>query len=180
MTPDTLRCSHLTRRGRPCRNPAAPGSDPPACAMHRRVTSDEFRVTSVALPRATQPYLPGLAPATAVAPTSDVAPTSVVAHLYLTQPAAGELRALAASAAGQDLQPEIDLTRVVLRRLMAYLDEAAEALSPEEARRIAGLLFTGARTVALLQGKRPARPAETQDWLAAALGEMGEELGREL
>ncbi len=46
-------------------------------------------------------------------------------------------------------------------------------------RRIAGLLFTGARTVALLLGKPPVRPAETQKWLAAALGEMGEELGRE-
>ena len=168
MTPDTLRCSHLTRRGRQCRNPAAPGSDPPACATHRQVTSDELRVTSEEIPRATQPYLPGLAPA----PDGG--------HFYLPRPTVDDLRALEAAGDGPDLQPEIDLTRVVLRRLMAYLDEAAEALSPEEARRIAGLLFTGARTVALLQGKRPARPAETQDWLAAALGEMGEEFGREL
>ena len=101
-------------------------------------------------------------------------------HFYLPRPAADDLRALASSGAWQELQPEVDLVRVVLRRLLAYMDESAGALSPEEARRIAGLLFTGARTVALLLGKRPARPAETQDWMAAALGEMGEEVGREL
>ena len=29
------RCQQITRRGRPCRNPALPHSDPPRCARHR-------------------------------------------------------------------------------------------------------------------------------------------------
>ncbi len=33
--PSRQPCAHLTRRGRPCRNPAAPGTEPPACYMHR-------------------------------------------------------------------------------------------------------------------------------------------------
>lgn len=139
--------------------------------------TDELRVTNEAEPVATQPYLPGLEPAPPTGPLSSDPPAG--GHFYLPDPAADDPRA-PASSAGQDLQPEIDMTRMVLRRLLAYLDESAGALSPEEARRIAGLLFTGARTVALLLGKPPVRPAETQKWLAAALGEMGEELGREL
>lgn len=84
---------------------------------------------------------------------------------------------LAATAGDPDLRSEIGLARVVLLRLMAHLQEE---LPPEELRRVAGLIFTGARTVAMLLGKRPARPDDTQQWLAAALAEMGEMVGREL
>lgn len=33
------RCTHLTRRGRPCRNPALPNSRPPACRRHARAAN---------------------------------------------------------------------------------------------------------------------------------------------
>ncbi len=144
---DKPRCAHPTTRGRPCRNPALPGTEPPVCALHRRMDGDE----------------PGRA-----------------AHLYFPRPAAADLGVLAATAGDPDLRPEIELARVVLRRLMAHLEESAGELPPEELRRVAGLVFTGARTVAMLLGKRPARPDDAQQWLAAALAEMGERYGWEL
>ncbi|HRO91317.1 MAG TPA: hypothetical protein PLC06_12520 [Promineifilum sp.] len=96
-------------------------------------------------------------------------------HLYFPRPTAAEQRVLAATADEPDLLPEVELVRLVLRRLLAHLDESAGELPVEEVRRLAALLFTGARTVALLLGKRaPARP-ETEAWLAEALREMMED-----
>ena len=79
---------------------------------------------------------------------------------------------LAATAEEPDLQPAVELVRLVLRRLLAHLDESAGELPPEETRRVAALLFTGARTVALLLGKRPPVTTDTEPWLAEALREM--------
>ena len=70
--------------------------------------------------------------------------------------------------------PEVELVRLVLRRLLAHLDEGAGELPPEETRRVAALLFTGARTVALLLGKRPPPNPEMEEWMVKALREMGE------
>ncbi|MEZ4541953.1 MAG: hypothetical protein R3C43_18420 [Chloroflexota bacterium] len=70
--------------------------------------------------------------------------------------------------------------RTVLRQLLAYLNESAGDMPPDELRRVSGLLFTGARTVALLLGKRPARPDDLADWMVAALKEMSDQYGREL
>lgn len=96
-------------------------------------------------------------------------------HLYFPRPTAAEQRVLAATADEPDLLPEVELVRLVLRRLLTHLDESAGELPVEEVRRVAALLFTGARTVALLLGKRaPTRP-ETEAWLAEALREMRED-----
>ena len=165
---DKPRCAHPTTRGRPCRNPALPGTEPPVCALHRRMGSDG-RADSRPPTTAHCPL-----------PTDPLAPDPSPAHLYFPRPAAADLGVLAASAGDPDLRPEIDLARVVLRRLMTYLEESAGELPPEELRRVAGLVFTGARTVAMLLGKRPARPDDAQQWLAAALTEMGEQHGWEL
>lgn len=107
-------CSYLTRRGRPCRNPAAPGSDPPACPRHRDRPA----------PQARQPALPLYAPA-APLPARPRA-----THFYLPAPAADALRALEADAPAGDLQSEIDLVRTVLRQLLAYLNESAGDMPP--------------------------------------------------
>jgi hypothetical protein len=40
------RCSYRTRRDRECRNPAAPGTEPPACRHHRPLTPAQPDVTS--------------------------------------------------------------------------------------------------------------------------------------
>jgi hypothetical protein len=145
-----MRCTYLTLRGRPCRNPAAPGTEPPACGRHR---SSAYR------------QLP-LEPDTLTEPPTE--------HFYFPAPTADELRALEAGELVPDLSPEVALVRVVLRRLLACLDAAAGDLPPEELRRISSLVFTGARTVAHLLGQKSARPEEAQEWLAAVLPEMAE------
>ena len=109
-------------------------------------------------------------------PPSPLLPSTLPGdHLYFPRPTAAEQRVLAATADEPDLLPEVELVRLVLRRLLAHLDESAGELPVEEVRRVAALLFTGARTVALLLGKRaPARP-ETEAWLVEALREMRED-----
>jgi hypothetical protein len=170
------RCAHLTARGRPCRNPAMPGTDPPACATHRGIRNDELRMTNEEGPAAVQPHLLGLEPA-ADPLHNDPLNTD---HFYFPRPTAADQRVIEGTAEPPDLRPEIDLVRVVLRRLLAYLDETAGELSPEEVRRVSGLVFTGARTVALLVGKRPTRPPDMEAWLQDVLREMGEKYGQEL
>ena len=176
---DKPRCAQLTARGRPCRNPATPGTDPPACARHRGISNDDLRMTNEEGPAAVQPNLPGLEPAAGDAsrPTTDPLDTD---HFYFPRPTAADQRVIEGTAELPDLRPEIDLVRVVLRRLLAYLDETAGELSPEEVRRVSGLVFTGARTVALLVGKRPTRPPDMEAWLQDVLREMGEKYEREL
>lgn len=101
---------------------------------------------------------------------------SAARHFYFPNPTADELRAIEAGGGEADLSPEVALVRVVLRRLLAYLDEAAAELPPDELRRISGLVFTGARTVAQLLAHRAARPEELQNWLVGALAEMSADL----
>jgi len=157
-------CSHLTARGRPCRNPAALGTDPPVCARHRAAKNPDptpggGEATGRQVSGNSITHLPVASPL-----------PDHPRHFYFPHPTADELAALGDEGAA-DLRPEVALVRVVLRRLLALLDEGDD-LPPEELRRVAGLLFTGARTVAALLGQRAARPPEAQDWLNAALEEM--------
>jgi hypothetical protein len=93
-------------------------------------------------------------------------------HFYFPAPSAGEWLALEASELESDLRAEVALARVLLRRLVLYLDESADALPPEEMRRLAGLIFSGTRTVAQLLA-RPARgPEGTEEWVLDALAAL--------
>ncbi len=163
-------CSHLTARGRPCRNRAALGTDPPACARHRqaRLTADGRQPTAAQSVADEQHASVDDVPSAVGGQRSTVDNTR---HFYFPHPTADERAALGDGGAAADLTPEVALVRVVLRRLLALLD-AADDLPPEEMRRVAGLVFTGAHTVAALLGHRAVRPAEAQDWLNAALEEM--------
>ena len=187
------RCTHLTNRGRPCRNPAAPGTDPPVCARHRAAATPPLpfpvgggggKATGRLINGDPTTPLPvggggGEGKATGRLINGDPTTPLPVAsplpdhtrHFYFPHPTADELAALDGDGPAADLMAEVALVRVVLRRLLALLNEGDD-LPPEELRRIAGLLFTGARTVAALLGHRAARPAEAQDWLNAALEEM--------
>lgn len=171
-------CTCLTRRGRPCRNPAAAGTNPPACARHRPRHGAEVE------PGISQPSLPGLAlSGDRPLDTDDwhLDKASLPAdNFYFPRPTAADLPVLAATGPDAGLRPEVDLVRVVLRRLVAYLDENTGDLPPEELRRVAALVFSGARTVAMLAGKHAARPAEVEPWLLEALRHMGKDYGREL
>ena len=224
-----IACTHLTRRGHPCRNPATPGSDPPACARHGRMTNDELRMTNearhaprqlalpwgdgekggkgegekgsvglrpVAPPLTTDPLTTAplttaplktdplnTAPLTTAPLNTDPLTTDPLTtdplttpHFYFPHPTAAD-RSVLEAGADADLRPELELSRVVLRRLMALLDTSGDDLPPDELRRISALAFTGARTVALLAGKHATRLPEVDDWLAAALSEMGEKTG---
>ena len=53
-------------------------------------------------------------------------------------------------------------------------------MPPDELRRVAGLVFSGARTVAQLLNHQTTNTVEAQQWLAAALAEMSSGLPVEL
>lgn len=80
-----------------------------------------------------------------------------------------------------DLRPELGVVRDVMRRLLRLWDREGEDIGLEEARKLAGLLFNGARTVAVLlfhQSRRPGNADDDiQNWLAEALEEMTRERG---
>ena len=101
-------------------------------------------------------------------------------NFYFPAPTADEQDALDDAGLEANLRPEVVLVRVVLRRLLAYLDENAGQLPPDELRRVAGLVFSGARTVAQLLNHQTTNTVEAQQWLAAALAEMSSGLPVEL
>lgn len=92
----------------------------------------------------------------------------------------GELMALEQSDEVGDLRPEIEMVRGVLRRLLRWFGDAESEVSPEEARRLSSLIFTGARTVALLLSRQPDQADDLQQWLNKALDALSDEYGLEL
>ncbi len=176
------RCTQLTRRGRPCRNGALAGSDPPRCARHP-VTGD-----------ALQPSLTGLvvgdvggATAPSRAAAGRARPRRRRARAGAEDAPAAQLRLpgladadLDAQDAADHLRHELAVVRKVLRQLAALLDDPEAALSPEETRRVAALVFSGARTVAQLMAVQARQPGHGQDWLDRALEKVGHELDLEL
>lgn len=171
-----VRCEQTTRRGRPCRNPALPDSEPPRCARHRGQPD-----------AAEQRHLPGLLPdlddqpaIRSVPVAKRPAPEAPDAHQpHLPGYWAWELAELELDGLSPDLRQEVQMVRVVILRLLRLWDNPAQPLAPEEARRLATLIFSGARTVAHLLA-RPVKETDGQDWLATALDELGEKYGVKL
>jgi hypothetical protein len=95
----------------------------------------------------------------------------VTPNFYFPNLTADQRRALEAGNE-IDLRPEVALVRVVLRRLLAHLDESAAELPAEELRRVSGLIFSGARTVAHLLAQPAARPDDMHNWLEGALAAL--------
>mgnify|MGYP001191686587 CR=1 FL=1 len=77
----------------------------------------------------------------------------------------------------RDLEPELALVRQVMRRLVHLWDMQGDAIDPEEARRLAGLIFNGARTAAILLYRPPRTDKKDEDkrWLTNALDSLGEQ-----
>lgn len=73
------------------------------------------------------------------------------------------------------LEDELALVRVVLSRLMDRLDDPTYVLLPEDLRRLTGLIFTGARTVAQLLTQQAGHNEDVQAWLAQALSTFSTE-----
>jgi len=82
-----------------------------------------------------------------------------------------------------NLRFELGIVRQVLRRLVALWDAQGDAIESEEARRLAGLIFNGARTSALLlfqQTRGKEKKDDIQAWLDEALKQVGDDFGVEL
>ncbi len=76
-----------------------------------------------------------------------------------------------------DLRFELGLVREVMRRLLRLWDKQGDAIASEEARWLAGLLFNGARTVAVMlyqQSRRGGVEDEFPNWLNGALEALGQ------
>lgn len=140
-------CEKLTRHGRPCRNLALLGSNPPRCARHRQ---QQPATTPPEPPLATQLFLPGLSP--------------------------DELEVLDEHDTA-NLQRELREVRLTMYRLLKLWREQDGPLEPEEARRLAALIFTGARTVAHLLSQSAKATDDARDWLAQALDRLAAEQG---
>jgi hypothetical protein len=149
-----------------CRNPAAAGTDPPACARHRSAPPRQLPLPF--------PSDGADVPAAAGQTAKPVAGQPAAGgHFYFPAPSIEERLALEASGLEPNLRAEVALARVLLRRLVLYLDESASALPPEEMRRLAGLIFSGTRTVAQLLAQPARGPEETEDWVLDALAALG-------
>lgn len=175
---DQTGCEQLTRRGRPCRNPALPNSDPPRCARHRTAPATEEAA-------ATQPHLSTPSPDEKGEPAvkrtprraeRQARPSPSASQPYLPGFAPEELAQLDSDGLSPDLSREVQTVRVVVLRLLGLWGDPAQEISAEEARRLAALIFSGARTVAHLLS-RQTKEGSGQEWLAQVLDELGGKYG---
>ena len=171
-----IRCEQITRRGRPCRNPALPNSNPPRCARHRP-KSAAGKAVATQSPLFDPPPEEERKPAAKRKPRQierKASPASPASQLSL--PFAEELSRLESDGLSPNLNREVQEVRVVILRLLGLWDDPAQEISAEEARRLAALIFSGARTVAHLLS-RQTKEGSGQEWLAQVLDELGEKYG---
>lgn len=170
-----VRCGALTRRNRPCRNAALPQSDPPRCARHRDAPS---QLSFPNLPPQ-EPAKQKSAPASRAHRTATADEVVEPAPRYLPGFAPQGLGALELEGLAPDLQHELQEVRLVMYRLLRLWDDAEPPLPPEEARRLAALVFSGARTVAHLLNQQ-AGSGDARGWLKGALDQVAAEYGIDL
>ena len=96
------------------------------------------------------------------------------AKRYLPGLSPQELDALELEGLAPDLQRELQEVRLVMYRLLRLWDDAEPPLSSEEARRLATLVFSGARTVAHLLNQQ-AGSGDARGWLKGALDQVAAE-----
>jgi len=164
------RCGALTRRNRPCRNAALPQSNPPRCARHRGAPSQLSLLNLQPQEQARQKSAPSGRAHRAATTGDDAEP----AQQYLRGFAPQGLDALELEGLAPDLQRELQGVRLVMYRLLRLWNDAEPPLSSEEARRLAALVFTGARTVAHLLNQQ-AGSGDARGWLKGALDQMAAE-----
>ncbi|HOU42422.1 MAG TPA: hypothetical protein PK829_14235 [Promineifilum sp.] len=139
---------------------------------------------------ATQPALPRLLEGAPAAPqraparrartraVTDEADVPVQQHLPGLLPQ--ELDVLELEGLAPDLQHELQEVRLVMYRLLRLWDDAEPPLAPEEARRLAALVFTGARTVAHLLNHQAGAGGDARGWLKGALDQVAADYGLDL
>jgi len=144
------KCTATTNSGRPCQAWAVHGTEPPRCPAHAGLT---------------------VGPETARRSRGDIS-------FYNRQLTPEELNDLIAFSGDPTLADEIAVSRVVLRRLLAVLQDEDD-LSVRELTRIASMVFNGSRAVATLLRDERALSGEAADGIAGAIGHALDELATE-
>lgn len=145
-----MKCSHLTKKGNPCRAWAITGSDPPACSAHSRANRG----------------------AGAPAGNQNRIDHGFYGRVYSLE----EIADLVAHAVDESLDDEIAAVRVAIRRVFEQLEHDLVA---EEYAKLAALIFTGANTVARLLRARRALTGEAADGISGAIAQALDELANE-
>jgi len=146
------RCSHITRKGQPCRAWAMHGTDPPVCSVHAG--------------------LAGAPPGNQYGRTHG---------FYSTVLEPDELADLVVYADDLSLDDEIAAARVGLRRVLSALTAAKDdgPASRQAYGHLAGLVFEGARTVARLLRDQRAISGDAAGGLSGAIAQALDELSVE-
>ena len=155
--PSKTRCTATNANGRPCRAWAVRDTDPPLCSAHagRNIGAG--------------------------APLGNQNRTEHGFYGRILQN--GEFADLERCSDSPALDEEIGLVRVTLRRVMTRLgryDLTQDDLSNEDLTKMAGLVMTGARTLARLLTAQRALSGRTPDGFLEVIGEALDELGPEL
>ena len=156
-----VRCSQITRAGKPCKAWALPNTDPPLCFAHSG---------QAGAPPANQ---------------------NAAQHgFYSSVLRPEELADLVTYADDLSLDDEIACARVALRRILTLLNADSLAtfedpdqkttLSTEDYCRLAGLALQGVRTIARLLRDKRALSGDAADGLVGAIGTALTEIGTEL
>lgn len=154
-----IRCASKTESGEPCRAWAIHGSDPPICATHAKLTGG-------GAPKGNQ---------------------NALKHGFYARSLSDQESAdLVSLMASGELDDELAMTRVLIRRIWDRINEPADAtkkhrkeLTLEEFKTLAQLHFLGVRTVAgLLKAGGPA--TTFQDVLGAVLDDLSNSWGTRL
>lgn len=148
-----VKCSHTTKAKQPCNAWAIRGSDPPACATHS-------------------------GRAVGGAPLGN---KNALKHgfysLQLTKEETADLMALAAEV---NIEEELAICRVMLRRLMEY-QRANPKLEPREMATIFQLIFKGIKTVAaLVKQRNGSKVSNFEEVLGSALDELSDKFAIDL
>lgn len=181
------RCSATTKDGRPCRNWAKRGSDPPLCARHtpRKVPrpGGNVALAEAAERPAETPEVVILEPETVIVETLPAAtdPRLRPHRFYIRSYTTEELISLINLALDRSLNGEVAAARVAVRRIMQQL---GEQLTPNEYARLASLVFSGTQAIARLLQTQKALSMEVAEniskWMDDALDQLGKEKGIDL
>lgn len=144
-------CTATTTAGRPCQAWAIRDSEPPRCPAHARMD----RSGTTREQRSEE--------------------ISVYQRLLSDQ----EVVDLLAYDGNDTLGDEIAINRIMLRRLLIYLQQADNISIPEVVK-IAALVFRGTRAVTALLRDEKALSGEAADGIAGAIGRALDELSVEL
>jgi len=190
-TPLKVRCTQMTKAGRPCRRWAVRGSDPPTCSSHLRAVSegDALKQAPSTGPSTCSGGTSGCllrspSESEGVCPRSSGGVGAGEEGFYSPMLSADELADLVDHVAELTLADEIACTRAAVRRTLEFLGQGRGSVSESDYLRAAGLVFQGARTMARLLRDQQALLGDSTDRLTAifdaALDELSEEWGIEL